>query len=76
MGKSMNICEEMKRYIDDAGFVNTIEKEFKAPHGPWHPDPKWKEIGNWGLLELEIGLEGFSMAVLTRLFGVRDILQE
>lgn len=63
----------MKRYIDDAGFINTIEKVWKAPHGPWHTDQKMKDIGNWGLLELEVGLEGFSMALLTRVLGVRDL---
>ena len=68
----MTICEDMKQYIDDAGFTNTVEKVWKAPHGPWSTDSKMKEIGNWGLLELEVGLEGFAMALLTRVFGVRE----
>lgn len=68
----MTICEDMKQYISDAGFANTVEKAWKAPHGPWPTDPKMKEIGNWGLLELEVGLEGFATALLTRVFGVRE----
>jgi len=63
----------MKELIDAAGFVNTAEKVWKAPHGSWPADPKMKEIGNWGFLELDVGLEGFCLAPMTRLFGVRYI---
>jgi hypothetical protein len=70
-GKSATICEDMKQYIDDAGFINTVEKVWKAAHGPWPADPKMKEIGNWGLLELEVGMEGFQLALLTRVPDVR-----
>jgi hypothetical protein len=60
----------MKKYIDNAGFVNTVEKVWKAPIRGWAADPKLKELGHWGLLELEVGLEGFAMALLTRALGV------
>jgi hypothetical protein len=63
----------MKGYIDAAGFVNTVEKVWKAPIRAWAADPKMKELGNWGLLELEVGIEGFAMALLTRVLGVRDV---
>ncbi len=60
----------MKTQISSTGFINVVEKVFKAPIGPWPRDPKMKELGNWGLLELEVGLEGFMMAFLTRILGV------
>ena len=56
----------MKSYIDAAGFVNTVEKIWNAPVRGWAVEPKIKELGHWGLLELETGLEGFAMALLTR----------
>jgi hypothetical protein len=62
----------MKRYIDDAGFVNTVEKVWKAPVRGWAADPRYKELGHWSLLELDVGLEGFAMAFLTRAMGVRN----
>jgi hypothetical protein len=68
----VTINEDMKRYIEDTGFINVVGKEWKAAHGPWPQDPRQKEIGNWGLLELEVGLEGFALAPATRVLGVRD----
>jgi len=60
----------MKGYIDAAGFINTVEKIWKAPVRGWATEPKMKELGHWGLLELETGLEGFVMALLTRVLEV------
>jgi len=68
-GKSLHIAEDMKKYIDDAGFVNTVEKVYKAPIRGWPADRRMKELGHWGLLELEVGMEGFAMALLTRVMG-------
>jgi hypothetical protein len=64
----------MKQYIEDAGFINVTQREWKAPLGPWAAGAKWKEVGNWGLLELEVGLEGFAMAPLTRVYGVSGLI--
>ncbi len=63
----------MKAYIDAVGFVNTVEKVWKAPIRGWAAEPKMKEIGHWGLLELEMGLEGFTMALLTRVLRVSKV---
>jgi hypothetical protein len=40
------------------------------PVGPWSQDKKLKEVGRWHLLECYEGIEGWSMALLTRLMGV------
>lgn len=42
------------------------------PIGKWALDPKMKELGLWGLINFEVGLEGFSLALLTRVLEVRD----
>jgi hypothetical protein len=72
-GKSFHIAEDMKNLIDDAGFINTVEKVYKAPIGEWAEGTKMKELGNWSLLELEVGLEGFALALLTRIMGVSTL---
>jgi hypothetical protein len=69
-GKTLHIAEEMKSCIDAAGFINTVERVWKAPIRGWAADSKMKELGHWGLLNLEVGLEGFAMALLTRVMGV------
>ncbi|KAF3482146.1 uncharacterized protein GIQ15_04905 [Arthroderma uncinatum] len=53
----------------DAGFVNISEQKLKIPIGPWAKDPKMKEIGAWNQLQAMEGMEGWSMALLTRIMG-------
>ena len=60
----------MKTTIQEAGFVNVVEKVFKTPLGSWPADPKLQEIGKWTLLGFDIGLEGYAMAGMTRVMGV------
>lgn len=69
MGQTFCIWEQSKDYFDKAGFVNTVEKRFKMPLGPWPADKKMKEIGRWHLLEAYQGLEGWTLALYTRILG-------
>ncbi|KUJ13013.1 S-adenosyl-L-methionine-dependent methyltransferase [Mollisia scopiformis] len=65
-GQTFKIAEIMKEKIERAGFVNVVEKVFKAPMGGWPADPKLREIGQWTLLGFLSGLEGYALATLTR----------
>lgn len=58
--------------IREAGFVNTVEQVFKVPLGGWPADVKLRELGQWALLGFDTGLEGYSLATLTRVLGVSD----
>lgn len=69
MGRTFRIWEMQKGLIDSAGFVNTHETRFKMPLGPWAADKKLKEIGRWHLLEAYQGIEGWTMALYTRVLG-------
>jgi len=51
------------------GFVNVVERVFKVPIGGWPADPKLRELGQWTLLEFVTGIEGYAMALLTRVMG-------
>ncbi|KAF2167748.1 hypothetical protein M409DRAFT_65855 [Zasmidium cellare ATCC 36951] len=69
MGRTFRIWEMQKELIDAAGFVRTEESKFKMPLGPWAADRKLKEIGRWHLLEAYQGIEGWTMALYTRVLG-------
>lgn len=56
----------MKEKIERAGFINVVERVIKIPMGGWPADPKLREIGQWTLLGFLAGLEGYSLATLTR----------
>ncbi|KAF2723530.1 S-adenosyl-L-methionine-dependent methyltransferase [Polychaeton citri CBS 116435] len=80
-GKTFEIAETMTGMVKDAGFINVVEKRFRWPIGPWSSDKKYKEIGRWNLLNWEAGMEGWTMALYTRVLGftyqqVQDMLAE
>lgn len=60
----------MADLIRSAGFVDVVERVYKWPIGPWSADPKLKELGRWNLLNWEEGMEGWLLAVYTRVLGV------
>ena len=72
-GKTMLIQQQMKDLIVEAGFVDVREYKFKWPIGPWSNDPRLKDIGRWNLHSWNAGLEGWTMALLTRCKGVSPL---
>ena len=69
-GKSFQIMERMKNLIEQAGFVDGVEKKYKWPLGAWSSDQKLKDVGRCNMHHWNEGLEGWSMALLTRVMGV------
>ncbi|EZF71275.1 hypothetical protein H105_06480 [Trichophyton soudanense CBS 452.61] len=59
----------LANWAREAGFVNVTERKMKVPIGPWAKDPKLKEIGAWNQVQAMEGMEGWSMALLTRVNG-------
>ncbi|KZL85510.1 methyltransferase domain-containing protein [Colletotrichum incanum] len=56
----------LKDVLIDVGFVDVSLTVTKWPSNAWPKDRKWKEIGIWNGENMMNGLEGFSMAALTR----------
>lgn len=71
-GKDLRIHEQVKGYLEDAGFEDIVERVYKWPIGPWSRDPHMKEIGLWNRLHWQEGIEGWSLALLTRVLGVKS----
>lgn len=70
IGKTFRIADLAKKYMDDAGFENVVETRFKLPVGGWGKDKQIKRLGQWNLLHCEEGIEGWAMALLTRVMQV------
>lgn len=60
---------KLKRYMEDAGFVNVVEEQRKFPIGTWAKDRKLKEIGAFNHTMCLEGLEAFSLGPFTRVLG-------
>jgi hypothetical protein len=60
---------EYKSYLEHAGFEEVVESRRKWPTNSWPRDKKFKELGAWALMNIDRGLEGFSLAHFTRGLG-------
>ena len=69
-GKNMTVAPLMKKMIEEAGFVDVIEKRYKWPVGEWPADHRLKEIGRWNVRHWVEGLEAWTLRLLTQYCGV------
>jgi len=58
-GMSFNIGPFIKQRLEDAGFVNVVEKRFCCTIGKWSADPWEREVGLWEQVRLERGVQHF-----------------
>ncbi len=70
LGKDWTRVRHYKEYLETAGFVDVVEKKYEWPVGTWAKGKKNKMLGMWYREDLMIGLQGFTMAVLTRALGM------
>lgn len=66
IGRTYQTAYNTKKWMEEVGFVNVAETKYKMPIGRWPADPKLKEIGMWFRAYFEDGMEGYAMALLTR----------
>ncbi|KAG4277631.1 hypothetical protein FPRO04_07408 [Fusarium proliferatum] len=61
IGNSFTVVDDkvQRPALEEAGFVDIHEWEFKCPLNPWPADPKLKEIGRFGEVFLTQDTEGF-----------------
>lgn len=69
-GKDLRIHEQIKGYVTDAGFEDVVEMVYKWPVGPWAKDEYMKHFGAYNRIHWQEGIEGWSMALLTRVLNV------
>ena len=65
-GKNIHVAENLKRYAEDAGFINVSEVKMKLPSSHWPKDPHMKSLGKWMMMITETGLEAYALAAMTR----------
>ena len=69
LGRPLNVAPTYKDTMEKVGFVDVVEKRLKWPVGIWPRDKYFKEVGYWYYMNLEVGLEGLLMGLLTRGLG-------
>ncbi|KAF4472630.1 hypothetical protein FALBO_469 [Fusarium albosuccineum] len=66
LGRPYQDIDGLKSRMAEAGFTDIVETIFKWPMNTWPQDHKYKELGAWQKENMNLGLESFSMALLTR----------
>ncbi|KIH87705.1 methyltransferase domain containing protein [Sporothrix brasiliensis 5110] len=70
LGRPIDVSPQYARMMEEAGFVDIVFAKYKWPTNPWPRDRKMKTIGYWTLANVEPGLEGLFLALLTRGAGM------
>ena len=69
-GREITVSARYKQWMLETGFVDVVEVKHKWPQNTWPKDPRYKELGSWTLTNILEGLQGFSLAPMTRCLGM------
>jgi hypothetical protein len=70
LGKVITHAPKYKRYFEEAGFTEVVEERFQWPFNTWPKGRYYKTLGMWYNRDMQEGLEGMTMATLTRAHGI------
>ncbi|KAA8896237.1 S-adenosyl-L-methionine-dependent methyltransferase [Sphaerosporella brunnea] len=70
IGRPPQMEQSMRKYLEDAGFVDVVIKTMKQPLGPWPQEQRMREIGSLMYLNCETGFHAYGMAAFTRVLGM------
>jgi hypothetical protein len=70
LGKDWTRVSKYKRYLEEAGFEDVVEKRYEWPVGTWAKGQRMKMLGMWYREDLLSGLQGLTLAVLNRGLGM------
>lgn len=69
-GKPCTIVPWLKRWYEEAGFVDVREEIFRLPTCGWPEDPEEKKIGTWMEEMMNGGIDGILRAYQLRVAGL------
>jgi len=70
-GRHLNDARKLPELLPDVGFVKTVQKCYNTPLGLWPLDKRQKELGKVMWYIAMSGFEAYSLALLTRVLGMR-----
>lgn len=69
-GTDLTVASNYKKWMIDAGFEDVTEVIHRWPQNPWPTDRHQRELGRWTLASVLDGIQGFSLASMTRYLGM------
>jgi SAM-dependent methyltransferase len=70
MGKNWGGAAHYGQYFEEAGFVDVVERHFQWPSNRWPKGERLKTLGSYWMEDMTAGVEGLSLAILTRGAGM------
>lgn len=70
LGKDFTRGRRYKELLEELGFVDVVETRTQFPIGTWAVEKKMKTLGAWMKMDMLAGLQGMSMAIMTRGLGM------
>jgi SAM-dependent methyltransferase len=68
-GKQINVANQQRQWMIDAGFQDVKEEVYRIPIGPWAKDPTLKELGRYELIHMQMSVDSHTPALLTRVLN-------
>ena len=69
IGMPLDNASHYAEWLTDAGFVGVNSTLYKWPSNSWPRGKKEKTLGLWNMVNTLDGLEGFTLAMFTRVLG-------
>ncbi|KAK4185323.1 S-adenosyl-L-methionine-dependent methyltransferase [Podospora australis] len=69
IGRTLDPAPSMKKWAEEAGFINVTEKRFRLPIGNWPKDARLKEVGTLMGVNFTEGVEAFTAVLLKDILG-------
>jgi hypothetical protein len=69
LGTPLRIANKLKKWYEQAGFVEVTEEVFRIPVLEWMTDPNMKMLGCFMAWNMQQGLYGWSVNYFNRAFG-------
>jgi len=69
IGRTMDPAPSMKKWAEEAGFVNVKEQRYRLPIGSWPKDPRLKEVGTLMGVNFIEGVEAFTGVLFKDVLG-------
>ncbi|CAK7274960.1 hypothetical protein SEPCBS57363_006432 [Sporothrix epigloea] len=66
LGRPMDVSPQYPKMMEKAGFVDIVTVKYKWPINSWPQERNLKTLGHWNLANVDGGLEGLHLALLTR----------
>ncbi|KZF25587.1 S-adenosyl-L-methionine-dependent methyltransferase [Xylona heveae TC161] len=69
IGLQLESARKLKQWMEEAGFVDVVDREYKLPSNPWPKDEEMKLLGRYQHAQYMDALQAFALGLLVDVLG-------